>query len=66
MQPMSAVPSDQLHLRLSRVFFKNIQATMSLAPAPTRLRQIALVAKDIQRARQLLVGHQCEGTQIER
>lgn len=28
-----------------------------LAPAPTRLRQIALVARDIGRARQLLVGY---------
>jgi hypothetical protein len=38
---------------------------MSLAPAPTRLRQIALVAKDIEHAKQLLVGHQCEGTYPE-
>jgi hypothetical protein len=28
---------------------------MSLDPAPTRLRQIALVAKDIERAKQLIV-----------
>lgn len=28
---------------------------MSLGPAPTRLRQIALVAKDIERAKQLIV-----------
>jgi hypothetical protein len=29
---------------------------MVLGPAPTRLRQIALVAKDLERAKHLLVG----------
>jgi hypothetical protein len=38
---------------------------MTFAPTPTRLRQIALVAKDLERAKHLLVGHRCQSIDCE-
>lgn len=39
------------------------EGTMVLGPTPTRLRQIALVAKDLEYAKQLLVGY-CSTVQL--